>query len=82
MAFANVHSMSIRIPAELQEAARKLAKKRGLSMNSLIRESLERFVEAETSAQWASGFDALGRNPDLADVEPYLEVQAETLPDD
>ncbi|MFH1737484.1 MAG: hypothetical protein ABIH23_00655 [bacterium] len=81
MAFANVHSMSIRIPAELQEAARRLAKKRGLSMNSLIREGLERFVESETRAQWASGFDTLGKNPDLATVEPYFEDQAETLHD-
>jgi predicted transcriptional regulator len=76
------HTMTIRVPLRLRKAVQRVAERRGLSVNSLVRESLDQLIEAETRAQWAAGFEALGRDTELSNVGPYFAAQAETLPDE
>ena len=82
MSSPSLHTMTVRVPSRLRTAIQRVADKRGLSVNALVRESLEHLIEAETRAQWAAGFDALGRDPELSNTELYFAAQAETLLDE
>jgi hypothetical protein len=82
MSSSTLYTVTVRIPVRLGKAIQQVAKRRRSSVNSLVRQSLEQIIEAETRAQWAAGFETLGRDPALSNAEPCFAAQAETLPDE
>ena len=62
---------------------KELAGKRQVSTNRFlveaIKESLQRKKEEEKEREWREGFEAMGRDPDLNDVEYLIPAAQEVL---
>lgn len=71
--------VTLRVPPKLLDEGRSLARKRGLSLNALVREALERMVEADRRAVLANAYDELGRVSGASEVESFLVAQAEAI---
>jgi hypothetical protein len=69
--------VTLRVPRQLLDRGRSLARRRGLSLNALLREALEDALESERQAVLATAYDDLGRDQSESDVEPFLVAQAE-----
>lgn len=76
---ASTAVVTLRVPPKLLGQGRSLAKKRGVSLNALVREALEKMVEVDRQGVLASAYDDLGRDLGDSDVEPFVAVQAEAI---
>ena len=70
-------SLTVRLTPEVYESSVRVAKRRRISLNSLVHESLAKQIEAEEDSQWRDWFDGLGRNQDEASVEFAIDAQSE-----
>jgi hypothetical protein len=75
------HSLTVRIPDPVYRAARKLAKREGVSLNRLVVQALGEKARQSMERRLAEAYDTLGRDEAEADVETFLGVQAEALLD-
>lgn len=76
-AAANAKSLTVRLRPTLYEAATSLAKRRRLSLNALIQESLEEILRIEEEREMYEAATLLGEDPDECDVEYAFAAQAE-----
>ncbi len=71
-----IRPITVRVPAVLHEAAKRLAARRGVSINEVFRIALRRMAEQERFEALRESYDALGCDAD-SDVEPYVRAQRE-----
>ena len=72
-------ALTIRLPADLYAAGVKAARRRQLSMNRFVQESLKAALEAEEDRRLYAAFAQVGADTDSADVEFALEAEAEVV---
>jgi hypothetical protein len=70
--------LTLRLPSELYTKSRKLAKRRGVSLNELAREGLQQLAMQEEQAELQIAYDLLGSD-DASDVTPFHGAQAEVI---
>lgn len=77
---ADTQSLTLRLPKKLYEASRSLARRRGVSLNSLVQAQLGDAIRAERHRRIYESFDALAADPDEdTDVEWMVPLQREAL---
>ncbi len=79
MAVGKTKALTIRLPEELYRAGAETAKRRKVSLNRLVQESLETALRAEEDRQLYEEFTRLGRDKELTDVEYAFEAQREVV---
>ncbi len=79
MASEDRSAVSLRLPATLHGAARSLARSRGVSVNALITESLEKVLREEEEKAFFDSYTLLGQDADANDVEYALPAQGEVM---
>jgi hypothetical protein len=75
------HSLTVRLPESIYQAARRIAKREGVSLNRLISDSLADRARHSTARRLQRAYDEVGQDIDEADVERFINVQAEALLD-
>lgn len=73
---ATARAMTVRLEPELHDAALRLARKRGISLNALLQESLASVVKSAEDRDLYEAFERYGAHPD-ADVSYAHSAQAE-----
>ena len=72
-------TLTIRLPNDLYETARTLARRRQLSLNGLILSALEAEAKAEQEARLYDAFGLLGEDIAEAGVEYAVSAQREVV---
>jgi predicted transcriptional regulator len=76
---AKLRAMTVRLPARLYQAGSRLAKRRRVSMNRLLQESLQAALAAEEQKRLYEAFGAVGAESEEADVEFALSAQRQVV---
>jgi hypothetical protein len=71
--------MIVRLPADLYQAGSELARRRKISMNALVQESLAALVRAEEEKRFRDSFTLLGEDATEADVDFAFAFQSEVV---
>jgi hypothetical protein len=71
--------VTLRLPDRLLRQVRRIAARKRLSLNGLLRSALEKMAEEERQAVLRASYDLLGADADEADVEDFLQAQAEVV---
>jgi hypothetical protein len=75
---ADIDSMTLRLPKKLFEASRSLARKRGISLNSLVQEELGAAIRTARQQRIYDSFNTLAESPDEdTDVEWMIPLMEE-----
>ena len=77
MPAANSQSLTVRLRPDLYEAATRLSKKRRVSLNALLQESLAQAVKVAEDQELYEAAELLGQYPQECDVEYAHAAQAE-----
>lgn len=77
---ATIPALTVRLPAPVYKAARRLAEREGISLNRLVPEAIAEKAHRATRARLKHAYDLLGEDTEEADVERLLGVQAEAPP--
>ena len=72
-------ALTIRPTAELYSSVREIARRRQISVNTLVLEALENVIRAEEDARLYEAFGQLGEDADEADVEFAAAAQWEVV---
>ena len=72
-----VRQFTIRIPWELYEQARSLARKKGTSLNQLAASGLGELTRKDREEELRLAYERLADVAAEMDVEPFLAAQAE-----
>jgi len=72
-------TISIRLPEAMYRASRQLAKRRGISLNALVRDGLAALLKAEEEKRFFDSFSLLGQDVDECDVEYAATAQGEVM---
>jgi hypothetical protein len=75
---ASIEAITVRLPVGLARTAKRLAARRGVSLNELVRMALREMAEDDRIETLRQGYDALASDAD-SDVEPYLAAQREIV---
>ena len=75
---AKIKKFTLRLPKELYDRSRRLAKQRKVSMNELTRAGLEQLTAAEDFEKLKAGYELLGSDPD-SNVEYAFAAQREVV---
>jgi predicted DNA-binding protein len=70
---------TIRIPSDIYESSSNVARRRGVSLNQLVKESLEALLKAEESQRLYEAFTLVAADAEEADVEFALHAQNEVV---
>jgi hypothetical protein len=73
----NAKSFTVRLAPELYDASAELARKRCVSLNSLIQECLSTAIRVEEEHEMYDAAELLGQDPDECDVEYAFAAQSE-----
>jgi hypothetical protein len=73
-----IKKFTLRLPKELYERSRKLARRRRVSMNELARTGLEQLTAAEEFEKLKAAYDELGSDPE-SNVDVYFAAQREVV---
>ena len=76
---ASPKSLTIRLPHDLYETARSVARRRGMSLNTVVRNALEVMARDEEKARLYDAFGLLGADVKESEVEFALPAQREAL---
>ncbi len=74
-----VTSVSVRLPGPLYQASRDLARRRGISLNALLREGLAAALQADEEQRFYDSFTVLGGDAEGCEVEYALPAQQEVM---
>jgi len=74
-----VKPMTVRLPLHLYRAGREFARRRRISLNRLVQESLQAAIEAEEERQLYDEFTLLGQDTEECDVEYAFQAQREVV---
>lgn len=69
----------LRADDALLQEAKDFANKRQVSTNRFLVEAIKDSLKREKDREWREGFEAMGRDPDLNDVEYLLPAAQEVL---
>src|SRR5262249_55011685 len=72
-------ALTVRLPADLYQTSSELARRRQVSLNTLIQQALAAILKAEGEARLYEAFGELGEDAEEADVEYALPAQWEIL---
>ena len=72
-------TISVRLPEELHRKSREAAKRRNLSLNALVQESLAAVIQAEEERLFYESFTLLGQDAEMCAVEYALLAQREVM---
>lgn len=72
-------SLTVRLPDDLYETARAVARRREVSLNALVQQGLEALARQEQDAHLYEAFGLLGEDAAEADVEFAQPAQREVL---
>ncbi|HZP82722.1 MAG TPA: toxin-antitoxin system HicB family antitoxin [Chthonomonadaceae bacterium] len=72
-------SLTVRLRPELYAAATDLAKKRCISLNTLVQESLAAVIREEEDREMYEAAELLGQFPEECDVEYAFAAQSEVV---
>lgn len=75
------HTLTVRLPAGVYKAAKRLAEREGVSLNRIVQDALAEKAERSVTARVRKAYDVLAGDAAGADVENLLAVQAEVLLD-
>ncbi len=78
MAVSKTRAFTVRLPEEVYRAGAETAKRKKVSLNRLMQESLEATLRAEDDARLTAEFDLVGRCDDT-DVEFAVPAILEVL---
>jgi hypothetical protein len=76
---ASPKSLTIRLPHDLYETARAVARRREMSLNALVRNALEVMAQDEEKARLYEAFGLLGEDVKESEVEFALPAQREVV---
>ena len=79
---ARKKATTVRLPAGLYQAGSEIARRRQMSLNRLMQESLEATVKADERRQLYEAFGRVRRDAEAADVEFAVDAQVEALEHD
>jgi DNA transposition AAA+ family ATPase len=71
--------MTVRLPIDLYEAGSKVAKRRRVSLNQLVQDSLRAVLKDEADKALYDAFTLVALDKDEVDVEYALEAQREVI---
>jgi predicted transcriptional regulator len=74
-----VRACSVRIPKELYEKTTEIARRRRVSFNALLNQSLARLVEEEFDQEMYEAATLLGQDAEMTDVSYAAPAQAEVM---
>ena len=74
-----MQSVTLRVPKEIYSAAAGVAKKRGISVNRLVRESLESTLKEEAKQKLYEEFGIVGSDSVESDVSFAFAAQREVV---
>jgi hypothetical protein len=69
----------LRIDSTLTEKIKKQAAAKKMSANKYLIEVINSHFETEKEKEWREGFEAMGRDPDVNDVEFALPAAREII---
>ena len=72
-----IQATSVRLPADLYKGSVDAARRRGVSLNALIRDALSRVIEEERNREMFESATLLGLDADTCEVDFALDAQAE-----
>lgn len=75
----STRQFTIRVPADLYEQARTLARKKGTSINRLAAAGLSELARKDREEQLRRAYEQLGADAADTDVEPFLAAQADAV---
>jgi len=70
--------LTLRLPAGLYRTAKRLAMRRGVSINKLAQEGIERLADQEMAVKMRVAYEDLSADHD-SNVERFLPAQAEVI---
>ncbi len=79
MSATNTQSLTVRLQPELYTAATHLARKRSLSLNALVQQSLAAWIKSEEDRELYEAFEELGKDKEACDVEYAFAAQSEVV---
>ncbi len=77
-----VKAMTIRLPQALYRAGREMAKRRRVSLNRLVQESLQATIKTEEEQRLYDAFTLVGQDAEESSVEYAVAAQLEVLEKD
>ena len=79
------HALTIRLPEAVYQAAKKMADRRGISMNRLVQEALTEKADDKAEKPdplgLAEAYDLLAEDAAECDAEGFFALQAEAILD-
>jgi hypothetical protein len=72
-------AFTVRLPRKLYRASSAAAKRRKVSLNRLVQESLAAAIRAEDDRRLYEEFTLLGQDKELTDVEYAFEAEQEVV---
>ena len=79
---AKVKPMTVRLPLPIYRAGRELAKRRRMSLNQLVQESLQATIKAGEERQLYHEFTLLGQDAEECTVDFAFAAQREVVMQD
>ena len=76
---AKTKTMTVRLPIDLYEAGSKVAKRRHMSLNRLVQDSLRAVLKDEADKALYDGFTGIGMDAEMSDVSYAVEAQREVM---
>ncbi len=74
----NAHALTVRLPAPIYKAAKRLAKMEGISINALVQGAITEKARRSASKRLSAAYAILGDAAD-SDVESVFAAQVEAL---
>lgn len=72
-------NLTVRLAPELYEAARGIAHRRRISLNTLLQESLSQTIRATEELTRFDEYASLGQEMEMCNVEYAIHAQAEVM---
>jgi predicted transcriptional regulator len=72
-------ALTVRLPMDMYEASSEIARRRNVSLNELVQDSLRAALKAEEQRMLYDAFTELGQHPEECDVSYALEAQREVV---
>lgn len=76
---SDAKSLTVRLRPELYDAMTEAARRRRVSLNALVQQSLMELIRAEEHARLYDGFSLLGEEGEENDVTFALDAQREVV---
>lgn len=72
-------ALTVRLPEDLYRASAEVAKRRKVSLNSLVREGLNIILREEHYVRMYEAFGLVGEDASMTDVEFAVDAQREVV---